>query len=1335
MEHTYFQKLSRILWITLVASVVLLAVYVSLGRFLMSTVAVYKDDILERLNARLPFRIEAEDISGEWHSFTPELVLRGLRLTFPDGTEAPIALDQGRLALDTFETLRTRSLQGYRLELTGLNLQGEINEDGRFRITGFAGGRGELGVWLEGFLANIERVVLVDNFLSISLPGGERRSLDLDLQLDREGIHRLLSARLESTTGTVISARAEGIGNPFDSRTYNGDLYLEVDMPSLTAVRELLPVAAASKVQVDGAVSAAVWVAWKLGEPTIEATLRADQLAIQLIEQERSIPVDSLSLRATLQQQRNRWTVFASDIVLAKGGVSLELPRVQLDSWGDSLRLRAAQVQLAQVNAIAVDLAVMPPKLADVLAILQPEGWLRRVQFSLDDYRDLSGDWNLEANFDEVAVQSWKGAPGVKSGQGYLNLRPGSGELVVDSQQFSLDFPALYNDALFYDELYGTINIDWDGEGLSLTSGLLTASGVEGTAQALFGLDVPFSKTPVGIEMELLVGLQDSHPIHRTKYVPYTLNDALLGWLRRSLGEGKVETGAFLWRGALRKTAPQHRTVQLFFDVSDTQLNYHPEWPEISKLAGLVLIDDTNVSVWAERARLFETEVDYLSAEAWLGANRQMRLSLSGSMRGGAEDGLRVINNSPLTPLLGSVFNDWAMTGELTTELNLQMNLGNVSEPPVVGVEAGLRDVDLLIRPGQLPLSAITGDLAYSTARGLSASNLTGELWGQPLQADITQGGVDLLAAGVDYDPKVSPVQVSVQGKVEVAAISEWQQLPQLAFAEGTAAVDAMVTIQPGETPLLTGKTELVGVALDLPEPFEKLPERALPLSFSLPLSAEGMVLSVDAAETLQLALDLSGGGLKGASLAFGEETIPVRPGRLLVGGHAGLADEAQWRDFADRYFLQRTSDSAADNAPQSDGIALEINALRVDRLRAWGQEFDDVLLSLRQEGPGAPWWLAAENSWFEGELNLDSDMATGTLDIDRVDMVGLDSLAGGEQTEPGPPLELPDLAVSITALSSNDLLLGSLDFQLSTNDETLWARNITADIGGLLLTPEAPGSFSWDQGTSASSQLAARFTFADLGEVFTRLDYQRVLESREGTLQLDLEWPGGPQNFSLAGSQGQVLLNAQEGRFLETPEGASGTLRVVSLLNFAGVVRRLSLSHMFESGVPFDTVDAEAHLHSGTLEVDGINVKGASSGFRFSGLIGLDNEPEPQTVDGELVVTLPVANNLPWVAALAAGLPVAAGVFVVSKVFEKQVNRFSSGVYKISGNLDNPEVTFDRVFDSASAPALISALKDPNVPEADNKPAEPGRDEKPAVLAEPGSEESTGEEAVPEAQ
>jgi uncharacterized protein YhdP len=59
------------------------------------------------------------------------------------------------------------------------------------------------------------------------------------------------------------------------------------------------------------------------------------------------------------------------------------------------------------------------------------------------------------------------------------------------------------------------------------------------------------------------------------------------------------------------------------------------------------------------------------------------------------------------------------------------------------------------------------------------------------------------------------------------------------------------------------------------------------------------------------------------------------------------------------------------------------------------------------------------------------------------------------------------------------------------------------------------------------------------------------------------------------------------------------------------------------------------------------------------------------------------VASNLPWVAVLTGGLPVAAGVYIASKVFEDELDRLSSAVYIIDGSLAEPDVRFDRLFDN----------------------------------------------------
>ena len=96
---------------------------------------------------------------------------------------------------------------------------------------------------------------------------------------------------------------------------------------------------------------------------------------------------------------------------------------------------------------------------------------------------------------------------------------------------------------------------------------------------------------------------------------------------------------------------------------------------------------------------------------------------------------------------------------------------------------------------------------------------------------------------------------------------------------------------------------------------------------------------------------------------------------------------------------------------------------------------------------------------------------------------------------------------------------------------------------------------------------------------------------------------PALAQDFSLPLTRGSVQVDIDEGRFLDTPSGASGTLRVVNILNLAEIVRRLSLSHMYESGIPFDQVDGEVFFHAGTIEVPRLDVQGGSTSFQFNGV------------------------------------------------------------------------------------------------------------------------------------
>ena len=118
----------------------------------------------------------------------------------------------------------------------------------------------------------------------------------------------------------------------------------------------------------------------------------------------------------------------------------------------------------------------------------------------------------------------------------------------------------------------------------------------------------------------------------------------------------------------------------------------------------------------------------------------------------------------------------------------------------------------------------------------------------------------------------------------------------------------------------------------------------------------------------------------------------------------------------------------------------------------------------------------------------------------------------------------------------------------------------------------------------------------------------------------------------------------------------------------------------MVGKNLSYNSLDGTLHFENGIASLrDPLRMKMPSGRMSMAGDFDLLEEQ----VDGRLVATLPVATNLPWVVALMGGLPAAAGVYITSKLVEKQVDRLSSISYKISGPWDDIDVEVDRIFAS----------------------------------------------------
>jgi uncharacterized protein YhdP len=292
-----------------------------------------------------------------------------------------------------------------------------------------------------------------------------------------------------------------------------------------------------------------------------------------------------------------------------------------------------------------------------------------------------------------------------------------------------------------------------------------------------------------------------------------------------------------------------------------------------------------------------------------------------------------------------------------------------------------------------------------------------------------------------------------------------------------------------------------------------------------------------------------------------------------------------------------------------------------------------------------------------------------------------------------------------------DDKNYGSWSLQVRPNSKGVVIDNIRGSIRNLTISaaddPLAGAKLIWQNTpVGVQTRFIGSLAAGNIAEVLKAWERPEILESHSAHFRADLFWPGSPQDFKLVNLGGDMSIAIEKGSFKREASAGDGILRLMSLLNFDTLARRMQLdfSDLYKSGLAYDTIHGKMRFNQGVLLFEEpLQVQTASSRLQMAGTINLRDE----TINTRLVATLPVAGNLTFFAALATGLPAAAGVYLVSKLFKKQVDQATSISYSITGGWDNPVMSFDRLFESEQSlrDSVTKKPEDDPLPQDDPSP------------------------------
>jgi len=685
----------------------------------------------------------------------------------------------------------------------------------------------------------------------------------------------------------------------------------------------------------------------------------------------------------------------------------------------------------------------------------------------------------------------------------------------------------------------------------------------------------------------------------------------------------------------------------------------------------------------------------------------------------------------------------WKLNGDMQTQLKIAVPLDPAGGGASQQVDIDLQSPHFEMGNIKLAMQNIQGRISFNETSGLSSEGLSGILFGEPVTALLT----------TKKQADASQTLVEVAGEVDGKVLAKWAQRPEVLFLRGKLPYQAVVELNhksnKSETraanqpfAVIKAKSLLSGVSVDLPAPYGKAPETERPLQFTMSLFERSSLIHIAYDKFAEALFELDpqqNSKLANANIALGSEAKLAAEPLFLLSGNLPSLDIEPWKKVQQRYLDYNGQVAVMLLKPkaENDESAKEL-AVNDTRLVAGLPFRADVLLAHHQVGPLSLENVQVraerlENGWSIGftnplavgnirlpdnnanplEINLAS-LRLSSQDLGLTNVEGIDSALGLSKKSRVSidPRLLPLADVSVAALYMDDVNYGNWSLQVRPNVKGVLFDNIHGSVKGVTVggvNDNAGGAKMEWQVTDAvtSTHFVGALSAANVSDVLREWQKPDMLESQSARFKVDATWAGDPQDFALKKMGGTLDIWLEKGRFKNNPSpGSDGLLRLMAILNFDSLARRLRLdfSDLYKSGLAYDEISGKASFVPGTMTfTEPLSVKTPSSRLQLAGKLDLENEK----IDARLIATLPVVGSYTFFTALVTGLPAAAGIYVASKLFKKQVDRATSISYNIRGDWSEPKMSFNRLFESEED--LIKSVSNPE-PVAKNRKRKPKR-------------------------
>ncbi|MBV1906776.1 MAG: hypothetical protein KUG75_11915 [Pseudomonadales bacterium] len=990
--------------------------------------------------------------------------------------------------------------------------------------------------------------------------------------------------------------------------------------------------------------------------------------------------LDSVELNAQLfiPEARDRLQAVVKQLTSRPGGSLVEDMQISLsrgaarDEGGPYVSLSIPFIDLSEIGKVGRELFSATEAVPLWLNGLQIKGQLSRfeLQFGLG-----TGGLGYSGNFQGIYLNPFKGVPLISNATGNFIASRSAVDLNLDAENMHLGFKKLFSEAFALDSVEGSVLIYYQPGYVGIVGHDLFIKLGDANVEGGFAI----TRTEKIEDQHLLVQAQVERlsVLSGKQFLPFNLQQNVKTWLEDAAQDGEINSGLFIYHGAVRAPPSRlsPRQVVMHLNVSNAEIAYEPSWPSIDEMSGDIYLTPTHIEaklVSAKSLSIALSQVEVLLPRS------AAYVEFSALAQGDLKSALAFIRQSPLSDSLSFIDQSWAAGGNMAFRIAGSIPVTEPQRALSAAVNMTLEDAFLDMPDIGLQVSALHGSVEYAYPHNIKSSDLTGSMFDN--------------ASTLHFETRDDVIHLNTKGRASIDNLSEWLEVNHAGLAKGEMGLETELLIYPASerSTTLSVFSTLEGVSLDLPAELYKTSEDVWEMRVNAGFSDSSIMLDMDIF------------GVADAWWLF-EENIFVK-GSLGI-GEPPLALQDIGDEFVITGKLSSLDLSAPDeNSPSGQSGGQNDSTFGEEITFPWSVHnlllaevgddelvFDNVMLQGR--GGAGSTELTGVSRNLTGSYTKLPDLPPKLhiarlflpeeteLPQDELAIVDAESTLSGVSEDPLIDFNidrLVDIDVVIDQIFVGEENYGAWAFDIRRSDDFIAFLNVEAEMKGLNIRSET--GLVWQT-------LLNRTVFdgvvdgGDLADILPRWDYAPSMRSKKLRLNADLSWPGSPLNFTLEELDGILSYKLTDGEFVDL-EGATGPLRILTLMNFNKAAKRLSgnFTDVFGKGIEFDKVSAVTEFDSGKMTfIESMKVSGSSGKFEIMGDVDLKNN----TLNNTMIVTLPVTKGLPWYAAWAAvaNPVVGLGILVGGKIIEKPLDMFSSARYQITGTLDNPKVEFDGLF------------------------------------------------------